>query len=434
MSFVCVQPAISAWVRKTEDLTSDKTDDKDAVLIARLTGQLRCYLPEPVDETWGRLRHLGARREQLIEEHVACVQQVRDLLECVWPAALEAANWPFRSTTWVAALAVVVDRDGGDLERTRRLGPARFERAVRKEVTRRGGQRPCLRIVRRLFTALTDPAGVLPHRPAAFERIAWVIDDWDHAKTKLVDTETRMVAVLDELQLTELATSIDGLSPVGAAAILAETGDLTRFTSARAVVKHAGLAPRERKSGAFTGRARVTGAGRPLLRAAAWRAVWGCLQTNRVYAARYRHLTTRETNKLTPTQAQTAVAAAILRQLHYVITHRQVWDPAVAAHGIRPWRWLPHNPIRRQLHQVGSNPRAGAGRAFRGIENHQVSRLSSQAAPSRRRHNPITRCRANLDYRYAGTDDEDTGTRPPLDAKHLTLMRGSCRWIRDTPA
>ncbi len=335
MPFVCVQPAISAWVRKTEDLTSDKTDDKDAVLIARLTGQLRCYLPEPVEETWGRLRHLGNRREQLLGEHVACVQQVRDLLECVWPAALEAANWPFRSATWVAALAVVVDRDGGDLERTRRLGVARFERAVRKEVTRRGGQRPCLRITRRLFAALSDPAGVLTHRPAAFERIAWVIKDWDHAKTSLVDTETRMVAVLDELELTELATSIDGLSPVGAAAILAETGDLTRFTSARAVVKHAGLAPRERKSGAFTGRARLSGAGRPLLRAAAWRAVWGCLQTNRVYAARYRHLTTRETNKLKPTQAQTAIAGAILRQLHYVITHRQAWDPAVAAHGIR---------------------------------------------------------------------------------------------------
>ena len=333
MSFVCVQPAISAWVRKTEDLTSDKTDDKDAVLIARLTAQLRCYLPEPVDETWARLRHLGTRREQLIGEHVACVQQVRDLLECVWPAALEAANWPFRSATWVAAMAVVVTRDGGDLERTRRLGATRFERAVRKEVTRRGGQRPCLRIVRKLFAALRDPAGVLSHRPAAFERIAWVIADWDHAKTALTDTEARMVSVLDELELTELATSINGLSPVGAAAILAETGDLTRFTSARAVVKHAGLAPRERKSGTFTGRARVTGAGRPLLRAAAWRAVWGCLQTNRVYAARYRHLTTRDTNRLTPTQAQTAVAAAILRQLHYVITHRQAWDPAVAAHG-----------------------------------------------------------------------------------------------------
>jgi transposase len=335
MSLVCVQPAASAWARRSEDLTPDKTDDKDAVLIARLVAELRCYLPEPVDETWARLRHLGTRREQLISEHVACVQQVRDLLECVWPAALEAAKHPFRSTTWVAAMTVVMDRDGGDLDRTRRLGAARFEHAVRREVTRRGKVRPCLRIVRKLFTALADPAGVLAHRPAAFERIAWVIDDWDHAKTKLADTEIRMVAVLDALELTELATSIDGLSPVGAAAILAETGDLTRFTSARAVVKHAGLAPRERKSGTFTGKARLSGAGRPLLRAAAWRAVWGCLQTNRVYAARYRHLTTRETNKLTPTQAQTAVAAAILRQLHFVITHRQVWDPAVAAHGIR---------------------------------------------------------------------------------------------------
>ena len=54
-----------------------------------------------------------------------------------------------------------------------------------------------------------------------------------------------------------------------------------------------------------------------------------------VYAARYRHLTTRDTNKLKPTQAQTAVAAAILRQLHFVITHREAWDPGIAAHGIR---------------------------------------------------------------------------------------------------
>jgi len=42
MPFVCVQPMLSSWARKTEDLTTDKTDDKDAVLIARLTGQLRC--------------------------------------------------------------------------------------------------------------------------------------------------------------------------------------------------------------------------------------------------------------------------------------------------------------------------------------------------------------------------------------------------------
>jgi transposase len=335
MLFVCVQPMLTAGARKSEDLTTDKTDEKDAVLIARLTAQLRCYLPEPVDETWGRLRHLGVRREQLLDEHVACVQQIRDLLECVWPAAVTTAQQPFKSHTWLAAMQVIMTRDGGDFTRTRRLGPARFEHAVRKELTRRGKLRPCLRILRNLYAAMTDPAGVIEHRLGAFERIGWIIEDWDTARTKLAETETRMVAVLDDLELTELACSIKGLSPVGAAAILAETGDLRRFTSSRAVVKHAGLAPRQRMSGTFTGRAHLTGAGRPHLRTAAWRAVWGAVKSNPVYAARYRHLTTREDNKLKPTQAQTVLAGAILRQLHAVITTGRAWDAEIATHGTR---------------------------------------------------------------------------------------------------
>jgi hypothetical protein len=36
-------------------------------------------------------------------------------------------------------MVVVLDRDAGDLDRTRRLGPARFEHQVRREITRRGG-------------------------------------------------------------------------------------------------------------------------------------------------------------------------------------------------------------------------------------------------------------------------------------------------------
>jgi transposase len=30
--------------------------------------QLHCYAPERADETWARLRHLGARRERLVTE------------------------------------------------------------------------------------------------------------------------------------------------------------------------------------------------------------------------------------------------------------------------------------------------------------------------------------------------------------------------------
>jgi transposase len=52
LPFVCVHTLMTSWARRSEDLTFNKTDEKDAVLIARLTAQLRCYVPEPVDETW----------------------------------------------------------------------------------------------------------------------------------------------------------------------------------------------------------------------------------------------------------------------------------------------------------------------------------------------------------------------------------------------
>jgi len=43
-----------------------------------------------------------------------------------------------------------------------------------------------------------------------------------------------VLIVLDALELTGLVTSITGLSAVGAAAILAQTGDPRRFATARA--------------------------------------------------------------------------------------------------------------------------------------------------------------------------------------------------------
>ena len=104
--------------------------------------------------------------------------QLRDLFDCVWPAVLDAAGSPFRSASWQAALAVVLDRAAGDLGRVRRLGLARFPAAVRAKLPRWGASRPCLRIVRAVFAALSDPAGVTAQRPGALERAQLVLADW----------------------------------------------------------------------------------------------------------------------------------------------------------------------------------------------------------------------------------------------------------------
>src|SRR6266581_4608189 len=331
LALVCVQPLLACRAREGEDLTRDKSDPKDAVIIARLAAGLHCYEPERADAVWARLRHLGARRAQLTTDATAQVNQVRDLLECAWPAVLTASGSPFRSASWRAAAAVVLDRCAGDLARVRRLGEARFTDAVRRELPRWGAARPCLRIVRAVFTALSDPAGVIAHRPGALERAQLALDDWRGTRARLADVEARMAAVLDEMGLTGLLASIAGLTPVGAAAILAETGDPARFATAQALVKHAGLCPRDNASGAFQGKAPISGRGRPALRLAAWRAVWAALSNNPVMAARFAHLTTREDNRLARQQARTACAAALLRWIHVVVTQHVPWDPAIAS-------------------------------------------------------------------------------------------------------
>lgn len=330
--FCCVQPLAVHRAREGDDYTLGKTDHRDAYLIGKLVTRLECYLPERADAQWARLRHLGARRSGLAADVTACMQQAGDLLGCCWPTPLEAAARPLESVTWLAGMAVITARCCGRPGRLRKTGYDRFLAAVRRELPRWGGKGYVRHsIVKGLWDALADNAGVAAQRPGALERLGLLLEDWRGLRARLAAAEERMVTVLGELGLAELAASIDGMSALSAAVILAETGDLNRFSSARAVVKHAGLNPCEHESATLRGKARISRRGRPGLRAAAWRASWAALRHNAVLKAKYAHLTGRDSNRLAGGQARTACAAALLRWLHAVITTGQAWDARTAA-------------------------------------------------------------------------------------------------------
>jgi len=329
--FCCVQSLAVHRAREGDDYTLGKTDHRDAYLIGKLAVRLECYLPERADEAWARLRHLGARRFALVADVTSCMQQAGDLLGCAWPAPLGAAARPLESVTWLAGMAVITGRCCGQPRRLRKLGYDRFLAAVRRELPRWGGKYVRHSIVRGLWDALADAGGVAAQRPGALERVHLLLGDWRELRTRLAGTEERMVAVLGKLGLAELVASIDGVSALSGAVILAEAGDLQRFTSGRAVVKHAGLNPSERTSATINGQTRISRRGRPGLRAAAWRAVWGALRHNPVLQAKHAHLTGRHANRLADGQARTACAAALLRWLWAVVITGQAWDARIAA-------------------------------------------------------------------------------------------------------
>jgi len=60
----------------------------------------------------------------------------------------------------------------------------------------------------------------------------------------------------------------------------------------------------------------------------------GCLRSDREYAPGHRRLTSRVQNRLKPTQAQTVISAAILRQLSTVMVPDRPGASDIAAPGV----------------------------------------------------------------------------------------------------
>ena len=351
LPLVCIQPLVSHIAREQQDYTTHKTDESDCVMIARLAIELHCYVPEELDETWAQLRHLGRRRGQLITAGTASVLRIRDFLSVAWPTVTETCAQPFVSVTWLAALQVVTGRCGGDPARLAVMGLEEFTGQVRSAVPGWGGQRPCRPICGRIFAALTDTEGVVVScRRALLRRVADELGDLARTRAQLRAVEADMVAVLAELGLSRLA-GIPGLSAVGAAAILAETGDPHRYNSSSSLVKHAGLAPAENASGGFAGQPRISRRGRPGLRLTVWRAVWPMLQFNPVLAVKYQAMAGtaggagRDGTGTRPgsaaaaaararrAKARVACAASLLRWIYSMTVHGTSWDPAEAGRG-----------------------------------------------------------------------------------------------------
>jgi transposase len=330
VEYVLVQGFVVAHARELDDLTRDKTDTRDAALIADLAAELRFTETRLAEGPWAELDLLVTARDARRVERSAALQEMRALLELAWPGLLEAC--PDLAGTHLQALL----RTGLTPQQLAALPARRFEAHLR----RHHHPRRFLRwMAGRLHAAASD-VPELPETPAAALRWRLAAERVALADGAIAELDARMVELLEATGYGWLRGQIRGLGDPTLAALLALTGDPARYDDARCLVKLAGTNPTERSSGERESAGGMHRRGRPLLRYVAYHAAVNLVRHEPGFRARFLELTARErTNRLTSKQAYVALANKLLRTLWSMATSGRGYEPAIARGEVRP---LPH--------------------------------------------------------------------------------------------
>ena len=326
IEYVLVQSFVVAKSRELDNLTRDKTDARDAGLIADLAGELRFTETRLPEGPWAELDLLAEARDGRVVERGAALQEQRALLELVWPQLLAAC--PALDGTHLQALLrtgltpdqVAALPEGRFLGRLRRHHPRRFLRWM--------GRR--LRAAARAVEPTPETVGAVLRWRLAAERVAL-------AEVAISDLDARMAELFEATGYGRLRGQIRGLGDVGLTNLLALAGDPARFDDGRCLVKLAGSNPTERSSGERSAPGGIHRRGRPTLRVVAYQAAIGLVRYNPDFRDRYLALIAADRpRRLAKKQAYVAIANKLLRTLWALAVTGAPYQSAIARGEVRP--------------------------------------------------------------------------------------------------
>jgi transposase len=323
IEYVIVQSFVLSRAREFDDLTRDKTDRRDAGLIADLAADRRFTDVKLERGPWAQLRMYADARDHQRVRRSADLQEQRALLELVWPELLER----------------LPDLQGAHLQAALRLGlspleiasmtMARFIRQLRRE------QRECrfLELVARRIWEAAGEATPCDELDAAVLRCQCAAQRVLAADRAIATYEQRLLSTFQATGLGWMQGQIRGLGDAALASIMGLAGDLRRLDDGGCIVKLAGSNPTERSSGDTVVHGGIHRRGRPTLRTLAWQAATNLIRHNADFRDRYRALTTREHRPLRKRQAQLAVANKLLRILWAMAVSGQPYSSELATRG-----------------------------------------------------------------------------------------------------
>lgn len=292
---VLLSSSVAYWNRRTQDGTWDKHDRKDAVNCTDLLEQGKVLFYSQPTGPLAELRALVKCLRRARTELASCKARWRTTLR----PALAPAGAPLPQRLWAELPAVL----------------QAWERAARGRPAVPQGRLPL-----GLATACADLG-------------AQVVA----VQARLTTVEATLTPVAERLPAYALLRSIPGVGPTVAAILLAEIGDVAWFTQFSQLRKLAGLDIVRVQSGQFAGQARISKAGRSLLRWALYHAAVGVARTAAGRARLAAAKAKRRGDRYAGFKAIVELAAKQLRLVWGVWRSGIPYDP-VRAGGIRRQR------------------------------------------------------------------------------------------------
>ena len=159
-------------------------------------------------------------------------------------------------------------------------------------------------------------------RPTAQRVVADNLNLIEHLDEQIEALEADLEFNDEQQQDIKLMKTMPGVGQVTATTILAEIGDIQRFSSPKALCHWAGLTPRVRKSDQVVHHGRITKQGSPYLRAAMTRAATVASRSSK----RWYHLHEKLLPRCGKTGAKVAVARHLLTVVYCMLKRQQPYQ------------------------------------------------------------------------------------------------------------
>lgn len=300
-----------------EDLRRAKTDALDALALARFGQQKRPAPTALPDEATLELRELVRLRARLVQDLGDRTRQLHRIVDLGFPeftklvpdlasdlALALLSHWPTAKAFQSASAGAIANLlyDGRHA-----VGRARANDLI----------------------ALAKRSVGAHHGPAYRTQAEYACEDIRTLKARLRKLERDISGTLENHKIGSLLTTIDGIGDTTAALLVAELGDISRFTSADALAAYVGVVPGLSQSGKKTGnRASISGLGSARLRKALYMPTLAAVRCNPWLRAFYERL--RAAGKL-PKVAITASIRKLLHAIYSVATNMKPFEPRLPA-------------------------------------------------------------------------------------------------------